>query len=228
MAIYYGVQRSSEYLAHYGVKGMRWGVRRAKEQHNEYALDRHWRKANRKLERLNRKANWDVQIKRYNRASSVIPQTFIGGASGTVAGLSTAKDALGKYAVPAAIGAGLLGGTVASVIPGVIANNAKKRLRTEGHDQAVKNAHQWTDEMNAAFKGTKYAGKAKHFSDTYLVKRTKYLPEEAKRGNVMPYEIRYELTTGKKLAKEYDDIDKKRDAYRNYLLGRKPKKKRHG
>ena len=28
MSSYYGVQRSSEYLAHYGVKGMKWGVRK--------------------------------------------------------------------------------------------------------------------------------------------------------------------------------------------------------
>ena len=29
MSSYYGVQRSSEYLAHYGVKGMKWGIQRA-------------------------------------------------------------------------------------------------------------------------------------------------------------------------------------------------------
>ena len=28
MAEYYGVQRSEEYLAHYGIKGMKWGVRK--------------------------------------------------------------------------------------------------------------------------------------------------------------------------------------------------------
>jgi len=32
MAKYYGIERSSDYLAHYGVRGMRWGVRKALQQ----------------------------------------------------------------------------------------------------------------------------------------------------------------------------------------------------
>ena len=33
MGVYYGIQRSSDYLAHYGVKGMRWGVRKEYKKH---------------------------------------------------------------------------------------------------------------------------------------------------------------------------------------------------
>lgn len=44
MAEYYAVERSPSYLAHYGVKGMRWGVRRAKERGDEKALGRHYKK----------------------------------------------------------------------------------------------------------------------------------------------------------------------------------------
>lgn len=49
---YYGVTRSTDHLAHYGVKGMRWGVRRALATGNQAALDRHYRKAARKLAKL--------------------------------------------------------------------------------------------------------------------------------------------------------------------------------
>ena len=49
---YYGVVRSSDHLAHYGVKGMRWGVRRAIVTGNQRALDRHYRRAARKLAKL--------------------------------------------------------------------------------------------------------------------------------------------------------------------------------
>ena len=49
---YYGVTRSSDHLAHYGVKGMRWGVRKAIVTGNQKALDRHYRKATKKLAKL--------------------------------------------------------------------------------------------------------------------------------------------------------------------------------
>lgn len=49
---YYGVTRSTDHLAHYGVMGMRWGVRKAITSGNQAALDRHYRRAARKLAKL--------------------------------------------------------------------------------------------------------------------------------------------------------------------------------
>jgi hypothetical protein len=49
---YYAVERSTDHLAHYGVTGMRWGVRRAITTGNQRALDRHYRKAAKKLAKL--------------------------------------------------------------------------------------------------------------------------------------------------------------------------------
>ncbi|MBP5168812.1 MAG: hypothetical protein ILP14_06375 [Oscillospiraceae bacterium] len=49
---YYAVVRSTDELAHYGVKGMKWGVRKALANRNERALDRHFRKAAKKLAKL--------------------------------------------------------------------------------------------------------------------------------------------------------------------------------
>lgn len=46
MSKYYGIQRSSEYLQHYGVKGMKWGIRKAVAHPVSYL------KAKRKLSKL--------------------------------------------------------------------------------------------------------------------------------------------------------------------------------
>lgn len=51
---YYAVERSTDHLAHYGVKGMRWGVRRALATGNQAMLDKHYRKAAKKLAKLQR------------------------------------------------------------------------------------------------------------------------------------------------------------------------------
>ena len=54
---YYGVERSTDHLAHYGVKGMRWGVRKAIATGNQRSLDRHYRKAAKKLAKLQKIGN---------------------------------------------------------------------------------------------------------------------------------------------------------------------------
>lgn len=64
VAEYYAVERSPEYLAHYGVKGMRWGVRKAKESGSDKKLWRQYSKAHKKLNKLSRNA--DVSVQRRN------------------------------------------------------------------------------------------------------------------------------------------------------------------
>ena len=59
MAEYYGVVRSnSPELSHYGIRGMKWGVRKAIERGDDKALSRQYRKAQRKLRKLNHESNW--------------------------------------------------------------------------------------------------------------------------------------------------------------------------
>ncbi len=55
---YYGIAttHTDDYLAHYGIKGMKWGVRRALDQHNDRALGRQYRKAQKKLAKLEKQA----------------------------------------------------------------------------------------------------------------------------------------------------------------------------
>ena len=74
MAKYYGVERSEEYLAHYGVRGMKWGVRKAIASGNTKHLDRQWRKAQKKLAKLNNNADINKQksiAKKYGKIAKI-------------------------------------------------------------------------------------------------------------------------------------------------------------
>ena len=62
---YYGsaTTPTEDFLAHYGIKGMKWGVRKAIADGNGRSLARKYRKAARHLERLNFKADSKKQMK---------------------------------------------------------------------------------------------------------------------------------------------------------------------
>lgn len=162
MSEYYGTSAaSSDFLAHYGIKGMRWGVRKAIESGNDRQLSRHYAKAKKKLAKLNYRTNRDVQTSVYKRAKS----NAITGSLAS-AGLSAAGTAalnrhldLGSRALYSA-GAGLAGG-----LAGLALNSqglGARRFTTEkGHAKAVAKRNEWQREMNAAFRGTKYGKKRK-------------------------------------------------------------------
>ena len=80
---YYGVTRSTDHLAHYGVKGMRWGVRRAIATGNARALDRQYRKAAKKLAKLqdigNHSAKYGAKAAGYGAAAATTGAMTIGG-----------------------------------------------------------------------------------------------------------------------------------------------------
>ena len=74
MSEYYAVIRSTDHLAHYGVKGMKWGVRKAIERGNSKALSRQYRKAQKKLAKLNAAANVETQkdiVKKHNKRAKI-------------------------------------------------------------------------------------------------------------------------------------------------------------
>ena len=55
----YAIERSDEYLAHYGIRGMKWGVRKAREMGGERGakrLSKQYAKASKKLAKLEKRA----------------------------------------------------------------------------------------------------------------------------------------------------------------------------
>lgn len=176
MAQYYAVERSPDYLAHYGIKGMHWGVRKAIEKGNDKALARHYRRAVNKAQKLNRRADISMQ-------KSDAKDQFTLGATGLLSGALVAGSSLGyralnrklnsrtiaagriglipfaydsetgpRVAVPAGA---LLGGLGAYEVGKGIA--AKYRTTQKGHAKATAKASNFRKEMKKAFRGTKYA-----------------------------------------------------------------------
>ena len=80
MRHYYGINSSPEHLAHYGIKGMRWGVRRALANGNEKALDRHYQKAAKKLAKLQ---DIGINSKKYAAKAAAYGTAAVG--TGTIA-----------------------------------------------------------------------------------------------------------------------------------------------
>lgn len=90
MAGYYAIERSGEYLCHYGIKGMRWRVRKAIRKGNERAYKRQYYKAAKHLERLEKQANNGAKYTRKAMRKGV----GLAGSIGTVALGVTAPEVL--------------------------------------------------------------------------------------------------------------------------------------
>ena len=95
MSEYYGVASTptEDFIAHYGIKGMKWGVRRAMKARNEKVrnarLTRQYLKASKKLDRLNAQTDMQKQSqleKKYNKAAKVAGKIGLVGASVGLAG----------------------------------------------------------------------------------------------------------------------------------------------
>lgn len=80
---YYSVERSTDHLAHYGVKGMRWGVRKAIATGNQKAVDKHFRKAAKKLAKLQdiglRPGKYAAKSAAYGAAAAGVGTLAVGG-----------------------------------------------------------------------------------------------------------------------------------------------------
>lgn len=83
----YAVERDGAYLAHYGVKGMKWGVRKAIERGNDRALGRQYRKAAKKLAKLEKRA---ASGKKYAKRAALLGAGAAG--AGALAAFGTTRN----------------------------------------------------------------------------------------------------------------------------------------
>ena len=98
---YYGSNlASSDFFAHYGVKGMKWGVRKALKKTGEArnkAISRQYKKATKKLEKLSERANPELQMKKakkYTKATVGALGVGLGGIGAAAIGKNKKSVAL--------------------------------------------------------------------------------------------------------------------------------------
>ena len=91
MSEYYAIVRSTDHLAHYGVKGMKWGVRKATLLGNDKKLRRQFNKAARKLNKLQDKA---LRSGKYAAKSAAYGAAAAGAGAYALSGLN---DTAGSY-----------------------------------------------------------------------------------------------------------------------------------
>lgn len=93
---YYGdaSTATSDYLAHYGVRGMKWGVRRAIKSGDSQKLSKQYAKAQKKLAKLEKRA---TKTGKYARRAALMGAGAA--AAGAAAGIGTSKLARGAAKV---------------------------------------------------------------------------------------------------------------------------------
>lgn len=144
MECYYGVTRSPEYLAHYGVRGMKWGVRKAIAKGNNKRLSDHYQKALLKQYKLMQKTSRKGQ--REDAKSSLKGGALLLGTA-AAGGLASRKipklsnELLGYSAISAAGGLAALGSAGASAY----------RTTKFGHKRAVAKYNRFNNEMKKTF-----------------------------------------------------------------------------
>lgn len=121
----YAIERNDEYLAHYGIKGMRWGVRKAIESGNARRLGRQYAKAQRKLAKLEKRANSGKKYARRAAALGAGAAVAGGLAAAGTKGVGTLLRKSARVVTPGAkaVGTGLTAGgkalgNLANAIPG--------------------------------------------------------------------------------------------------------------
>ena len=155
---YYGMPTTpnDDYLAHYGIRGMKWGVRKAKSKYGiaaERALSRQYNKAQKKLAKLEKRA---TSGKKYAKRAAALGagaaaagglaavgtggvaagMRFAGrGAKGALKGIGGAMDAVGRGLSERRGVVGSIGNAIGSA--GRSVKRAGKNINVTGAAQAV-------------------------------------------------------------------------------------------
>lgn len=129
----YAIERNDEYLAHYGIKGMKWGVRKALASGSDRALARQYRKASRKLEKLQKRAE---SGKKYARRAAALGAGAAAAGGLAAAGTKGVANAVARGGQIAATvygkGAKAVGGAMQNVGRAVGTNQVSRKARAAG------------------------------------------------------------------------------------------------
>lgn len=182
MSEYYAVQRSgsTDHLAHYGIKGMKWGVRKAVIMGDQKAVDWHFRKAAKKLKKLQ---NAGLNKYRNIAKSAAYGAAAIGTGTIAVAGtrginnltqlatlgrnqksniIAKAGNKIGEWGVRKTLGksnnAMLRLGSGAAAL-GLAALSAQNAYKAKNSGQYLERAEAFKNAMDDAFAGTRYENK---------------------------------------------------------------------
>lgn len=124
----YAIERNSDYLAHYGVRGMKWGVRKAREMGGSRGaarLSKQYAKASKKLAKLEKRASKADKYKKRAIGYGVGAAAAGGLAAAGTKGVGSLLRKSARVVTPGAkvVGAGLSAGgkaigNLANAIPG--------------------------------------------------------------------------------------------------------------
>ena len=165
---YYAVIRQDNELAHYGVRGMKWGVRKAIHKGTDRAWDKVYKKASKKLKKLDKQANLKEQINenKYHTRKMLSSAAGVFGSLGGAYGISKALNSPHMYFTRTSEGIGVGTGTGLMALGFGLAGKesyhagkaiaANYRTTDKGHAKAVKKRNEWQKEMDKAFRGTPY------------------------------------------------------------------------
>lgn len=160
----YAIERSPEYLAHYGIRGMKWGVRKAIQRGDSRALGRQYAKAQKKLAKLEKQAG---KSKKYARRAALmgVGAAAAGGLAAAGTGginraLNLAGPKIGK--VSGAVGQGLSGlgkGMTAASYRLPFSTKTKLAIKNAGLSvQGAGNSMKSVKGMNSVSKAVQDAG----------------------------------------------------------------------
>lgn len=129
---YYGVTRTNDYLAHYGVRGMKWGVRKAIQSGNTKALGRQYQKAQKKLAKLEARANNGKKYAKRAAALGAGAAAAGGLAAAGTSGVSSAMAKIGAHGGRAMVGAGRGLSRAGSALSSALYRTGNSKLRKIG------------------------------------------------------------------------------------------------